>query len=60
MPIDETMCSNSYLISSLSSCFNSSLILASYCCVAGVVDEEDQEADPKNYFTPTPNPAVRT
>ena len=28
--------------------------------MAGVADEEDREVDPKNYLTPTPNPAVRT
>jgi len=58
--MDETICSVSHLISSLISHLSSSLILARWSCVAGVADEEDREVDPKNYLTPTPNPAVRT
>jgi len=58
--MDEITYSISRLISSLISRLNSSLILASWSCVAGVADEEDQEADPKNCLTPAPNPAVRT
>jgi len=58
--MDEITCSISRLISSLISRLKSSLILASWSCVASVVDEEDREVDPKNYLTPTPNPAVRT
>jgi len=45
--MDSTFYSISYLISSLISRLNSSLILASWFCVAGVTDEEDREADPK-------------
>jgi len=57
--MDPTICSISLLISSLISHLNSSFILASWSCVASVVDEEDREANPKNCLTPTPNPAVR-
>jgi len=60
MPMDEITCSISRLISSLISRLKSSLILASWSCMAGVTDEEDREADPKNCLTPTPNSAVRT
>jgi len=54
--MDPTICSISRLISSL----NSSLILASWSCVAGVANEDDREANPKSCLTPTPNPAVQT
>ena len=60
MPMDEITCSISCLISSLISRLKYSLILASWSCVAGVANEEDREANPKNCLTPTPNPTVRT
>ena len=60
MPMEDLTCSISRLISSLISLFKSSLILASWSGVAGVLEEEDREADPKNCLTPTPNSAVRT
>ena len=55
MPMDDLTCSISRLISSLIYLFKSSLILASWSGVAGVLEEEDREADPKNCLTPTPN-----
>jgi len=58
--MDDLTCSISCLISSLISLFKSSLILASWFGVAGVLEEEDRAADQKNCLTPTPNPAVRT